>query len=204
MMIRPSIRRWGIALLLIGSTLSAATYQIDGAHSTAGFIVRHMMVSNVSGAFTKLSGSVDYDADNLAQSRVDVTIEAASVNTRNEGRDKHIRTADFFDVENHPTITFRSKRVEKAGEGRLRVVGDLTLRGVTKEVELDVEGPTPEIQQQSTFRRGAAATTRINRKDFGVNYHRALDNGGVVVSDEVRITIDVELVRKAAPVPPSE
>ncbi len=201
---RTSIRRWGIALLLISSTLSAATYQIDGAHSSAGFTVRHMMVSNVSGAFTKLSGSVDYDADNLAQSRIDVTIEAASVNTRNEGRDKHIRTADFFDVENHPTITFRSKRVEKAGEGHLRVVGDLTLRGVTKEVVLDVEGPTPEIQQQSTFRMGAAATTRINRKDFGVNYHRTLDNGGVVVSDDVRITIDVELVRKAAPVPTSE
>jgi polyisoprenoid-binding protein YceI len=201
---RTSIRRWGIALLLISSTLSAATYQIDGAHSSAGFTVRHMMVSNVSGAFTKLSGSVDYDADNLAQSRIEVTIEAASVNTRNEGRDKHIRTADFFDVENHPTITFRSKRVEKAGEGRLRVAGDLTLRGVTKEVVLDVEGPTPEIQQQSTFRMGASATTRINRKDFGVNYHRSLDNGGVVVSDDVRITIDVELVRKAAPVPTSE
>ena len=201
---RTSIRRWGIALLLISSTLSAATYQIDGAHSSAGFTVRHMMVSNVSGAFTKLSGSVDYDADNLAQSRIDVTIEAASVNTRNEGRDKHIRTADFFDVENHPTITFRSKRVEKAGEGRLRVVGDLTLRGVTKEVVLDVEGPTPEIQQQSTFRMGASATTRINRKDFGVNSHRALDNGGVVVSDDVRITIDVELVRKVAPTPTSE
>ena len=201
---RTSIRRWGIALLLISSTLSAATYQIDGAHSSAGFTVRHMMVTNVSGAFTKLSGSVDYDADNLAQSRIDVTIEAASVNTRNEGRDKHLRTADFFDVENHPTITFRSKRVEKAGEGRLRVVGDLTIRGVTKEVVLDVEGPTPEIQQQSAFRMGASATTRINRKDFGVNYHRTLDNGGVVVSDDVRITIDVELVRKAAPVPASE
>ena len=201
---RSPIRPWVIALLLMSSTLSAATYQIDGAHSTAGFTVRHMMVTNVSGAFTKLSGSVDYDADNLAQSRIDVTIEAASVNTRNEGRDKHLRTADFFDVENHPTITFRSKRVEKAGEGRLKVVGDLTIRGVTKEVVLDVEGPTPEIQQQSAFRMGASATTRINRKDFGVNYHRTLDNGGVVVSDDVRITIDVELVRKAAPVPASE
>jgi len=201
---RSPIRPWVIALLLMSSTLSAATYQIDGAHSTAGFTVRHMMVTNVSGAFTKLSGSVDYDADNLAESRIDVTIEAASVNTRNEGRDKHLRTADFFDVENHPTITFRSKRVEKAGEARLRVAGDLTIRGVTKEVVLDVEGPTPEIQQQSAFRMGASATTRINRKDFGVNYHRTLDNGGVVVSDDVRITIDVELVRKAAPVPTSE
>jgi len=193
-----------IALLSVSSALFGATYQIDGAHSMAGFTVRHMMVSNVSGAFTKLSGSVDYDPDNLAQTRIDVTIEAASVDTRNEGRDKHIRTADFLDVENNPTIKFQSKRVEQAGEGRLRVVGDLTLRGVTKEVVLDVEGPTPEIQQQSTFRRGASATTRINRKDFGVNYSRALDNGGVVVSDDVRITIDVEMVRKAAPAPASE
>lgn len=193
-----------IALLSMNSALLGATYQIDGAHSMAGFNVRHMMVSNVSGAFTNLSGSVDYDPANLAQTRIEVTIEAASVNTRNEGRDKHIRSADFFDAENHPTIKFQSKRVEKAGEGLLRVVGDLTLRGVTREVVLDVEGPTPEIQQQSTFRMGASATTRINRKDFGVNYHRVMDSGGVVVSDDVRITIDVELVRKAAPASASD
>ena len=188
----------GLALLSISSTLAAATYQIDGAHSTAAFTVRHMMVSNVSGAFNKISGSVDYDPDKLAETRVDVTIEAASVNTRNEGRDKHIRTADFLDVENYPTIRFQSKRVEKVSDGNLRLMGDLTLRGVTKEVVLEVDGPTQEIQQQATFRRGASATARINRKDFGVNYNRALDNGGLVVSDEVRITIDVELVRKAA------
>ncbi len=195
---------FGIALLSIGSTLPAATYQIDGAHSTAGFTVRHMMVANVSGAFTKLTGSVDYDPANPGQARIDVTIEAASVNTRNDGRDKHLRSADFFDVDNHPTIRFLSRRVEKVGEGRLRVTGDLTLRGVTKEVVLDVDGPTPEVQQQSTFRMGASATARINRKDFGVSYHRVMDNGGLAVSDEVRINIDVALVRKAAPAATSD
>ncbi len=187
--------------LLWGSTAAhAATYQIDGAHSTAGFTVRHMMVTNVSGAFTKMAGTVEWDASNPLQSKVDVTIEAASVNTRNEGRDKHIRSADFFDVENHPTITFKSKRVEKGGDG-LRLVGDLTLRGVTKEVVFDVEGPTPEVLTQGTYRVGASATTRINRKDFGVNYSRTMDNGGLVVADEVRINIDIQLVRKAAPAP---
>ncbi len=103
---------------------------------------------------------------------------------------------DFFDVANHPTITFRSRRIEAAGEGKLRVVGDLTIRGVTKEVVLDVEGPTPEVQNRGTFRMGASASTRINRKDFGVNWNNVLDGGGVVVSDAVRINIEVELVRK--------
>jgi polyisoprenoid-binding protein YceI len=188
-----------ISLLWFSTAAHAATYQIDGAHSTAGFTVRHMMVSNVSGAFTKMSGTVDWDPANPLQSKVDVTIEAASVNTRNEGRDKHLRSADFFDTDNHPSITFKSKRVDKASDGHLRLVGDLTLRGVTKEVVLDVEGPTPEVLTQGAYRVGATATTRINRKDFGVNYSRAMDNGGVVVSDEVRINIDVELVRKAPP-----
>jgi polyisoprenoid-binding protein YceI len=162
-----------------------------------------MMVTNVSGAFTKMSGTAEWDPANPLQSKVDVTIEAASVNTRNEGRDKHLRSADFFDTDNHPTITFKSKRVEKASDGHLRLIGDMTLRGVTKEVVFDVEGPTPEVFTQGAYRVGATATTRINRKDFGVNYSRAMDNGGVVVSDEVRINIDVELVRKAPPPPAS-
>lgn len=192
-----------VSLLWISTAAHAATYQIDGAHSTAGFTVRHMMVSNVTGAFTKMAGTVEWDPANPLQSKVDVTIEAASVNTRNEGRDKHLRSADFFDTDNHPTITFKSKRVEKAADGHLRLIGDMTLRGVTKEVAFDVEGPTPEVLTQGAYRVGATATTRINRKDFGVNYSRTMDNGGLVVSDEVRINIDVELVRKAAPPPAS-
>jgi len=187
-----------LALLLLPGLLSGATYQIDASHSTAAFTVRHMMVTNVSGAFGKMSGTVEFDPANPSAARIDVTIEAASVDTRNAKRDEHLRSADFFDVANHPTITFRSTKVERTGEDRYRVTGNLTIRGVTKEVTLEVE-TTPEIQAQGTARFGATATTRINRKDFGVNWNRTLDAGGVVVSDEVRINIDVALVRKLAP-----
>ena len=188
-----------VALASWPSILPAATYQIDNAHSVAGFTVRHMMVSNVSGAFSKLSGTVDFDSNNPSQSKVDVTIDATSVDTRNAGRDKDLRSANFFDVDTYPAITFKSTRVEKAGEGKYRVVGNLTMHGVTKEVVLDVDGPTPEVQAQGAFRAGASATTKIDRKDFGITWNRALDSGGVVVSDEVRINIEVELVRKPPP-----
>ena len=187
-----------VAFLWIPALAPAATYRIDPAHSSAQFTVRHMMVSNVTGFFQKLSCTVEWDPNNLAQSRVEVVIEAGSVDTRNEGRDKHLRSADFFDVANNPTITYRSRRIEQAGSGKLRITGDLTLRGVTKEVVLDVEGPTPEIQAQGRFRMGASAATRINRKDFGVNWSGTMDSGGVVVSDEVRINLEVELIRTAA------
>ena len=197
---KSTITRLSAALLLaIPLMLPAATYQIDASHSSASFTVRHMMVSNVSGAFAKLTGTIDYDPNSLGQSRIEAVIDASTVNTRNEKRDAHLRSADFFDTANHPTITFRSKRMEKAADGHLRVVGDLTIRGVTKEVVLDVDGPTPEIQAQGAYRMGASATTRINRKDFGVNWNRALDGGGLVVSDDVRINIEVELVRKPQP-----
>jgi polyisoprenoid-binding protein YceI len=190
------------ALAALGSwpfVLAAATYQIDGSHSTAGFTVRHMMVSNVSGAFSKLSGTVDFDPNNPSQSKVEVTIDAASIDSHNAGRDNDLRSANFFDVATYPTITFKSTKVEKAGEGKLRVVGNLTMHGVTKEVVLDVDGPTPEVQAQGGFRAGASASTKIDRKDFGITWSRALDGGGMVVSDEVRINIEVELVRKAQP-----
>lgn len=189
----------GVALVSWSSILAAATYQIDPAHSVAGFTVRHMMVSNVSGAFSKLSGTVDFDSNNPSQSKIDVTIDPASVDTRNSGRDNDLRSANFFDVANYPAITFKSTRVDKAGEGKYRVVGNLTIHGVTKEVVLDVDGPTPEVQAQGAFRTGASATTKIDRKDFGIIWNRALDSGGVVVSDEVRINIEVELVRKPPP-----
>ena len=141
------------------SILPAASYQIDNSHSVAGFTVRHMMVSNVSGAFSKLSGTVDFDSNNPSQSKVEVTIDADSVDTRNAGRDKDLRSANFFDVATYPTITFKSTKVDKAGEGKYRVVGNLTMHGVTKEVVLDVDGPTPEVQAQGGFRAGASATT---------------------------------------------
>lgn len=187
-----------LAFLLLPGLVSGATYQIDASHSTAAFTVRHMMVTNVSGAFGKLAGAVEFDPANPSASKIDVTIEAASVDTRNPKRDEHLRSVDFFDVANHPTITFRSTKVERTGENRYQVTGNLTIRGVTKEVTLEVE-TTPEIQAQGTARFGASATTRINRKDFGVSWNRTLDTGGVVVSDEVRINIDVALIRKLAP-----
>ena len=143
---------------------------------------------------------MEFDPSNLAQSHVEAVIDATTVSTREAKRDAHLPSADFFDVAHYPSITFRSRRVELAGEGKHRIVGDLTIRGVTKEVVLDVEGPTPEIRDaRGNFRAGASATTTVGHKDFGVNWNRALDSGGVVVRDQVRITIDVELVRRAPP-----
>ncbi len=185
----------GVAWLL-PAWLPAATYQIDASHSTVAFTVRHMMVANVSGGFSKFSGTVEFDPANPSAGKIEVTIEAASIDTRNAKRDEHLRSADFLDVANYPTLTYRSKRIEKTGDNRYRVIGDLTLRGVTREVVLDVE-TTPEIAVQGAYRMGASATGRINRQDFGVKWNRALDAGGVVVSDEVRLQIDVALVRKA-------
>jgi len=176
----------------------SARWEIDPAHSNASFTVRHMMVSNVRGEFAKLNGGVDVVGDDPTTAKVAVTIDAASISTHEPKRDAHLRSADFFDVEKFPTITFTSKKVEPVGEGRLKLVGDLTMHGVTKEVTLDVEGLTPAVKDPGgSLRVGAHATTRINRKDFGLLWNRALEAGGVLVGDEVSITLDVELIRKA-------
>ncbi|MCJ7442477.1 MAG: YceI family protein [Thermoanaerobaculaceae bacterium] len=173
-------------------------WEIDPAHSNASFTVRHMMVSNVRGEFTKLAGGVDVVGDDPTTAKVVVTIDAASINTREPKRDAHLRSADFFDADRFPTITFTSKKIERAGEGRLKLVGHLTMHGVTKEVTLDIEELTPEVKDPGgNLRVGAHATTRINRKDFGLLWNRILASGGVLVGDEVAITIDVELVKKA-------
>ncbi|MGH9722868.1 MAG: YceI family protein [Bryobacteraceae bacterium] len=183
-------------VLLGAGIVPAASWQIDSAHSAAHFSVRHMMVSNVRGEFSGVRGTVDYDPANPTLATVDVTIDATTVNTREPKRDAHLKTADFLEVGKHPTITFRSKKVEPAGAGRLKVTGDLTLRGVTKQVVLDVEGPSAEVSQGGRSRVGATATTKINRKDFGVNYNRTIDAGGVVVGDEVTITLDIEMIKR--------
>jgi polyisoprenoid-binding protein YceI len=187
-----------LCLAALPALAAGATYQIDPAHSGAQFTVRHMMVSNVKGNFTKLTGTVEFDPKNLKESKVEAIIDATSIDTREPKRDAHLKSADFFDVANFPTITFRSRSIEPAGAGKYKVVGDLTMRGVTKEVALDVDGPTAEVQMQNTFRTGASATTHVNRKDFGVSWNRALDAGGVVVGEDVTISLDVELIRKAA------
>jgi polyisoprenoid-binding protein YceI len=178
--------------------MSQVTYQIDSAHSAAHFSVRHMMISNVRGDFTKVSGTLLLDADNPANSAVEALIDAASINTREAPRDAHLKSADFFDVEKYPEMAFRSKSVEAAGDGELRVKGDLTIHGVTREVTLNVEGPTPEAKDPwGNQRIGATATTKINRKDFGLVWNVALEAGGVLVGEDIKISIDLEAIRQA-------
>jgi polyisoprenoid-binding protein YceI len=179
---------------------SATTqWQIDPAHSAAHFSVRHLMISNVRGEFSKLSGSVLLDPAELTQSTVEVNLETASVNTREPQRDEHLRSADFLDVANYPAMTFRSKQIAAAGPDHFKLTGDLTIRGVTKEVTFDVEGPTPSVKDPwANVRVGVAATAKISRKDFGLVWNALIEGGGVVVGDEVSITIEAELVQKAS------
>lgn len=170
----------------------ANQWEIDRAHSSAQFAVRHMGVSTVRGSFTGIQGTVTIDDKNPANSAIEVTIDANTVNTANQKRDDHLRSADFFDVANHPTMTFRSTKVEPAGADRLKVTGDLTMHGVTKEVVLDVEGPTAAVNAGRGMKRGATATTRLNRRDFGLLWG-ALVEGTAIVGDQIQVTIDLEL-----------
>jgi polyisoprenoid-binding protein YceI len=180
------------------TTAQPATWQIDPVHSTATFAVRHMMVTTVRGTFQKLAGTVQFDGKDIKTLAAQATIDVASIDTREPKRDEHLRSADFFDAARFPAITFVSKRVEPKDAGRFALVGDLTIKGVTREVTLEVEGPTPEVKDPGgNIRIGASATTRINRQDFGVSWNRTLDAGGVVVGDEVAITLDLSLIRKA-------
>jgi polyisoprenoid-binding protein YceI len=173
----------------------AEEWQIDRAHSAAQFSVRHLMVSTVRGHFGKLTGTIRYDPANLSKAVVGAEVDVSTIDTREPKRDAHLKSADFFDVEKFPTMTFKSTKVEPAGQGKVKMTGDLTIRGVTKSVVFDVEGPSPPIKDtRGGVRTGASATTKINRKDFGVSYNRVLEAGGVVVGDEVTITIDVELI----------
>lgn len=175
----------------------AATWQIDPDHSSFQFKVRHLTVSNVKGDFTKVKGVVTMDDKDVANLNVELTIDAASVNTGHAKRDEHLRAADFFDVAKYPTITFISKKVMKAGPDKLKVTGDLTVHGVTKEITVDVDGPTQEVKDPwGNFRRGATGTAKINRKDFGLIWNRVLETGGVVVGEDVDISIEVELIKK--------
>jgi polyisoprenoid-binding protein YceI len=174
------------------------TWNIDTNHSTAGFVVRHMMVTNVRGSFGKTTGTVTYDGKDVSSVAADVTIDTTTITTNNEKRDAHLKSPDFFDVATFPTITFKSKRVEKGGAGRFKLIGDLTIHGVTKEVTLDVEGPSQAIVAQGATRIGASATTTLNRQDFGVKWSRNIDGGGVVVGDEVKVMLELELVKRAA------
>jgi len=177
--------------LAVSGAGEAETWQLDPPHSAAQFAVRHMGISTVRGTFTKVSGTVQYDPLDPSKSSVEATIDATSVDSRVEMRDNDLRSEKFFDVAKYPTITFKSKRVEPGGDGRLKVTGDLTMHGVTKEVVLDVDGPSQAIKDpRGNSHMGTSATTTINRRDFGVgNIPTAM------VGDNVAITLDMELVK---------
>ena len=173
-----------------------ATWNIDPAHSVAEFKVKHMMISNVKGQFAKVSGTLTLDESELTNSRIDALIEAASIETRDAQRDAHLKSPDFFDVEKFPTLAFKSSRISFVRDGELAVDGDLTIRGLTREVTFQVEGPTPPAKDPwGNTRVAVSATSKINRKDFGLTWNAALETGGILVGDEVTITLDIEFVK---------
>jgi polyisoprenoid-binding protein YceI len=183
--------------LLLGGAAGASEWQIDSAHSSAQFSIKHMMVSTVRGTFQKMSGTVALDDQDPTRSTIDVTIDAASVDTREPRRDNHLRSPDFFDVAKYPSILFKSVKIEKAGAGTYRVTGDLTMHGVTHPVTLTVEGPTPPAKSpMGKLVRGISATGKLSRKDWGLTWNKGLEAGGVLVSDEVQLQIDAELGAK--------
>ncbi|MDD2581792.1 MAG: YceI family protein [Desulfuromonadaceae bacterium] len=185
-----------IALALPALAL-ASTWTIDPDHSNIGFKVKHLMVSNVKGNFDKHTGVVEINDKDITKSKVQVTIDTKSINTNVQKRDEHLRSADFFDVAKYPTMTFVSTKVTKVGKNKLKVTGNLTLHGVTKQVVLDVDGPTKESKDPwGNIRKGATATTKINRKDFGLVWNAALETGGVMVGDEITITLEIEMIKK--------
>jgi len=193
-----------LAALALGLTLPASagttTYQIDPRHSSADFGVTHLMISTVRGEFHGVNGTVIMDDNNIANSSVNVVIDATTVDTREPDRDKHLKSDAFFDVAKYPTMTFKSTKVEKNADGTLKITGDLTIRGVTKTAVLTATYPKPTIKDPWGLQRTAvSATTKVNRQDFGVSWNQNLDGGGVVVGDEVSITLDVEMV-----VPPAK
>jgi len=189
----------GILVLAFPLIVSAATWNIDPDHTNIGFKVKHLMVSNVKGTFEKFTGTVNVDEKDVTKSKIEVSIDTKSVNTNVVKRDDDLRSPNFLDVVKYPVMTFTSKKVAKAGKGKLKVTGDLSLHGVTREVVLDVEGPSAESKDPwGNIRKGASATTKINRKDFGLTWNKTLETGGVLVGDEVQINLEIEMI-KAVP-----
>ncbi|HUK87234.1 MAG TPA: YceI family protein [Terriglobales bacterium] len=184
--------------LVAAAAAQTATWTIDPAHSTAAFTVRHMMINNVRGEFSKTTGTLQLDPKDITKSTVEASIDAATVNTRVEARDADLRSANFFDVAKYPILSFKSTKVEQVAPGKLRVTGDLTMHGVTRPVVLDVDGPSPAIKDPwGNTRIGLSASTKINRKDWGLMYNKLLESGGMVVSEEVAIDLELEFVQKA-------
>jgi polyisoprenoid-binding protein YceI len=198
------VMRLMVALLLAFATAPVALHAqaikwtIDPGHSAAQFTVRHMLVANVHGEFDGPTGTVTFDPAHVAATlRVDAVLNARSINTRNADRDADLKGGGFFDVDRFPTITFTSTRSTATADGHLSVVGNLSMHGVTREVTLDVEGPSPPFKDLDGLTRvGASATTVVNRRDFGLRYNELLETGGAVVSDEVRISLDIEVTHR--------
>ncbi len=188
-----------VCLMLLGAWIRPAfsqpVWNIDPSHSAAQFQVKHLMISNVRGEFGKMSGKITFDGKNFGTVKAEAVIDVASINTREPKRDNHLRSADFFDAATYPNISFKSKRVESIQGNKFTLIGDLTMRGVTKEIALDVE-VSPIIKGMSGESRiGARATGKLNRQDFGIKWNRSLDAGGVVVGNEVQITLDLEFTQ---------
>ena len=189
-------------VLLAPAFAQATTWDIDPAHTAVEFSIRHMMVSTVKGQFEKVKGTLELDDKDVTKSTVEVTIDLGSVNTHEPKRDGHLKSADFFDTAKFPTATFKSTKVQKAGKNKLKVTGELSLHGVTKPVVLEVEGPTEASKTPfGTTVRGVHATAKIDRKDFDIGWNKVLDNGGMLVGNEVSLELNSELSEKAAPAP---
>ncbi|MDB4966380.1 MAG: hypothetical protein JWN44_2069 [Myxococcales bacterium] len=186
------------AVLAVPALGHAAQWEVDPSHSSASFTVKHMMVSNVRGEFGKIKGSGSWEKPDFSDAKIEVVVDATTIDTRDAKRDAHLKSPDFFDVAKFPALTFKSKRVEKSKTaGHLNIVGDLTMHGITKEVTFDVTGPSPETKSPwGTTAVGAEARAKINRTDFGLKWNKALEAGGVLVADEVNIEISLELNKK--------
>ena len=195
------MRRFARSLVFVAGLLApvlghGATWEIDPAHTSVAFAVRHMMIRTVRGQFRTFTATAVGDVSSPETAKLEASVDVASIDTGNEKRDAHLKSPEFFDVEKFPKMTFKSKKIEPAGAGKYKVTGDLTLHGVTKEVVLEVEGPSAPVTM-GAVKSSAHATTKINRKDFGITWNKAMDGGGVVVGDEVDVTIDVEAVKKS-------
>ena len=192
----------GVLLCSPSSQAAVSEWKLDSNHSKAGFAVKHMMISNVRGEFAKVKGTAQYDGKDIKTIKVNAVIDAGSIDTGNDDRDKHLRGADFFDTEKYPEITFVSKKAIPSGKDRFKLEGDLTMHGVTKPVTLWVDGPTEQINDKhGNLKVGASAETKLNRKDFGIQYGGLMDNGGAMISDAVGITLDIELSKPASEEP---
>ncbi|NOX87844.1 MAG: polyisoprenoid-binding protein [Calditrichaeota bacterium] len=184
-----------LILFFAGSLMAGDKYDIDIAHSRVSFSVKHMVIATVTGKFNDFSGTIDYDDNDATKTRADVTINAASIDTDNEKRDNHLRSADFFDTENFKTITFKTDGVEKRGDNYV-AVGNLTMHGVTKKIEIPFTVTGKIVDPWGNVRIGIEGSASLNRKDFGINWSKSMDNGGLVVSDKVKININLEAIQQ--------